>query len=73
MNPCEGNIDLIKELWQTRAGAFGMASQNYSQVVLANLIELDELIRLTGKDIKVIEPVGKVTGYVTPPLQEGGN
>ena len=45
IDPCEGNIELIKSLWQTKAGQFGIASQNYSQVALANLIELDLLLK----------------------------
>ncbi len=71
MDPCEGNIDLIKQLWQTRAGAFGMASQNYSQVALANLIELDEFIRLNGKDIHFVDPTNKATGFISTPLPTG--
>jgi hypothetical protein len=73
MNPCEGNIDLIKQLWQTRAGNFGMASQNYSQVALANLIELDEFIRQYGKDVHFVDPTGKATGLLTSPVPEEGN
>jgi hypothetical protein len=48
INPCEGDINLIKNLWQTRVGQFGIASQNYSQVALANLIELDEMVVRLG-------------------------
>jgi hypothetical protein len=47
LNVCEpsaGDINLITKLWQTKAGAFGNASQNYSQVALAALLELDEII-----------------------------
>lgn len=40
----DGNIEMIKQLWNTKAGAFGSASQKYSQLALACLIELDELI-----------------------------
>jgi hypothetical protein len=35
---------LITTLWQTKAGAFGNASQNYSQVAIAALLELDDII-----------------------------
>jgi hypothetical protein len=73
MNPCEGNIALIKQLWQTRAGNFGMASQNYSQVALANLIELDEVIRLTAKDVHPADPTGKATGFLSVPVIGEGN
>jgi hypothetical protein len=42
-NNVEG-MDLIRTLWQTRYRSFGNASQNYSQVALATLLELDRLI-----------------------------
>ena len=47
----DGSIELIKKLWNTTAGAFGPASQNYSQVALACLIELDQLIDKNSSEI----------------------
>lgn len=44
INPTVGNMELITTLWQTEAGAFRNASQNYSQLALASLLELDALI-----------------------------
>lgn len=44
MNPEKGGQEFIAQLWQTKAGAFGNASQNYSQVALASLLLLDEAI-----------------------------
>jgi len=44
INPKEGNMELITTLWQTEAGGFKNASQNYSQLVLASMLELDQLI-----------------------------
>ncbi|MBL4594045.1 MAG: transglycosylase SLT domain-containing protein [Flavobacteriales bacterium] len=44
INPTEGNMSLITTLWQTEVGAFRNASQNYSQLALASLLELDEII-----------------------------
>ena len=44
INPKEGNMELITTLWQTEAGGFKNASQNYSQLVLASMLELDEII-----------------------------
>ncbi|MBA3900232.1 MAG: transglycosylase SLT domain-containing protein, partial [Bacteroidetes bacterium] len=44
IQPTSGNMDLITTLWQTKAGAFGNASQNYSQVAIAALLELDDII-----------------------------
>lgn len=40
IDPVVGNIDLIKNLWTTNAGGFQNASQNYSQVAIASLLEL---------------------------------
>jgi hypothetical protein len=37
-------MDLIKKLWETEAKGFKNASQNYSQVALASLLKLDEII-----------------------------
>jgi hypothetical protein len=54
LNVCEpssGDINLITKLWQTKAGAFGNASQNYSQVALAALMELDEIIFSKCEDV----------------------
>ncbi len=48
---CEGNIDLIKKLWYTKAGAFGTASQSYSQVALACTLELYDLIHYYCEEI----------------------
>jgi hypothetical protein len=67
INPCEGNISMIKQLWQTKAGNFGIASQNYSQVALANLIELDRILRESGNNIRFIDTGGKTTGAIAAP------
>lgn len=45
MRPTEGGIPLYEELWQTKGRRFGNASQNYSQIALASLMELDKLIQ----------------------------
>ena len=47
--PTEGNIDLIYTLWRTQAGKFKSASQNYSQLVLAAMLEMDERHRALDK------------------------
>jgi len=44
IQPEEGNMGLITTLWQTETGSFRNASQNYSQLALATLIELDRII-----------------------------
>ena len=44
VNPTEGSMNLITQLWKTEVGQFRNASQNYSQLALASLIELDNII-----------------------------
>lgn len=44
INPENGDMNLIVTMWQTEAGGFRNASQNYSQLVLASMLELDDLI-----------------------------
>jgi hypothetical protein len=44
INPQQGGVGLITSLWHTEAGGFRNASQNYSQVALASLLELDAII-----------------------------
>ncbi len=51
INPSEGGMAVIQELWKTRYRGFGNASQNYSQVALASLLELDAIVL---KECKVI-------------------
>ncbi|MEM6804298.1 MAG: transglycosylase SLT domain-containing protein [Bacteroidota bacterium] len=45
IRPREGGISLLKSMWTTRNRYFRNASQNYSQVALASLLELEEIIR----------------------------
>lgn len=42
INPEVGSMDLIKSIWVTKAGAFGNSSQNYSQLAIASMLELDK-------------------------------
>ncbi len=42
--PRVGGMSLIRTLWTTEARGFRNASQNYSQVALASLLELDRII-----------------------------
>lgn len=53
IQPCEGNMELIKQLWQTKAGGFGNASQNYTQIALASLFELNDIIYHNCTDLIV--------------------
>ncbi len=45
VQPTYGNMDLIKQLWTTNAGGFQNASQNYSQVAIASLFELEDYLQ----------------------------
>ena len=42
--PKTGGIPLIRQIWSTEYNGFGNASQNYSQVALASLMELDRIV-----------------------------
>ncbi len=44
LQPSSGEMSLITQLWQTKYKSFGNASQNYSQVAIASLLELDDII-----------------------------
>ena len=44
IGPEKGDMNLITTLWRTEAAQFRNASQNYSQLALASLIELDNII-----------------------------
>ena len=44
INPNYQGMDLIIRLWNTESAGFKNASQNYSQVALAALLELEEMI-----------------------------
>lgn len=45
IRPSRGGIQLMQQLWQTRASGFQNASQNYSQIALSALIELEVVVR----------------------------
>ena len=44
--PTEGNMNLIYTLWHTETKQFRSASQNYSQLVLAAMLEVNEKFKL---------------------------
>ena len=44
IQPTQGGQDLITQMWQTKAGRFGNASQNYSQLALASFLVLNEML-----------------------------
>lgn len=44
IQPEEGGPELIQKMWQTEAGRFRNASQNYTQLALAAMLIFDEII-----------------------------
>ena len=44
INPSEGGQELMKQVWTTEYKGFKNASQNYSQVALASILSLDEIL-----------------------------
>jgi hypothetical protein len=52
IKPKEGGLPLIYTVWQTQAGSFRNASQNYSQVLLAALREFHNLISSEAENIQ---------------------
>ena len=44
INPSEGGMPLIRQLWQTTAGQFGRSSQACSQLAVSALLELDQVL-----------------------------
>jgi hypothetical protein len=51
--PTEGNMDLIYTLWRTETKQFRSASQNYSQLVLAAMLEVNEKFGLAPHQLNV--------------------
>jgi hypothetical protein len=50
-NPTEGSINIIYNLWQARTHRFKSASQNYSQLVLAAMLEMNERSKIENKTL----------------------
>jgi hypothetical protein len=44
INPTIGGQQLITSMWKTEAGAFGNSSQNYTQLVLASQLILNDMV-----------------------------
>lgn len=49
--PTEGNMNLIYTLWKTETKQFKSASQNYSQLVLAAMLEMNERLGLAPQPL----------------------
>lgn len=44
INPTHGDMHLIRTMWQTRTSRFRNSSQNYTQLVLASMMELEDIM-----------------------------
>ena len=51
IRPTEGGMPLICTMWRTQAKGFKSASQNYSQLVLAAMLEMDARLELEEGDL----------------------
>ncbi|MES2566114.1 MAG: transglycosylase SLT domain-containing protein [Bacteroidota bacterium] len=51
--PTEGNMNLIYTLWRTETKQFRSASQNYSQLVLAALLEVNEKFNMAPHQLTI--------------------
>jgi hypothetical protein len=49
--PRQGNMDIIYNLWKTNVGYFKTQSQNYSQLVLAAMLEMNERLDLRSRQM----------------------
>lgn len=51
INPSEGGIQLIQEMWQNKAAGFGNNSQNYSQLTLAAQLKMYEMLKNRSESV----------------------
>lgn len=51
IRPTEGGMPLIYTMWRTQAKGFKSASQNYTQLVLAAMLEMDARLKLDEGDL----------------------
>ncbi len=58
IQPTEGGIPLLQQIWSTESKGFKNASQNYTQIALASLLTLDNLVHELDEELCVeTEPV----------------
>lgn len=53
IKPTEGGLPLLFKIWQTKAGGFKNASQNYSQVLIAALMEMNKVVVSESSEIRI--------------------
>jgi len=54
--PVEGNMDLIYSLWKAQTARFKSASQNYSQLILAAMFEMNERSAILNQTALAVQP-----------------
>ncbi len=65
INPTEGGMALIQQVWQTSWGGFRNASQNYSQLALAAFCNFDELVMQQKDSVYLIDGDRLYNKYAT--------
>lgn len=55
INPTEGGQALLKTLWKTECGGFKNESQNYSQIALGAIMNFENITRLDGDSIFLVQ------------------
>jgi tetratricopeptide (TPR) repeat protein len=55
INPTEGGMPLILEMWRTECGGFRNASQNYTQIGLASLLRFEDLVGTSDDTVYLLE------------------
>ena len=60
IQPTEGGIPLMQKVWSTEAAGFKNASQNYSQLALASMLQVDHLMMHLPDSICHEEPISYI-------------
>lgn len=63
INPCEGGVPLLQNVWQTTYGGFKNASQNYSQLALAAFCNFNEMVMTQGDSVYLIDGDRMLNAY----------
>jgi hypothetical protein len=65
INPCEGGMQLIQNVWQTTYGGFKNASQNYSQLALAAFCNFDQMVMQQKDSVFLIDGDRMFNSYMS--------
>jgi len=63
INPCDGGMPLIQEVWRTTYHGFQNASQNYSQLALAAFCNFDQMVMQQNDSVFLIEGDKMLNAY----------